>query len=361
MPGHAATAAQRQGRIEQGKETTRAAEGEAMIIWLQFIACTVVILYAGTKLSKYGDIIAEKTGLGRTWIGVVLMASVTSLPELVTGASSVVFFDLPNIAVGDVLGSCMFNILIIALLDFHPRSAPISSQAHQGQVLAAAYGVLLLGLVNIAIVAGVKISGLGWVGLYSIFFLFIYLGAVRMVFLYEKRRLMETRQAIEEEAQYAHISKAHAYATYALNAALVMVAATWLPHLGDEIAKLTGLGRTFVGSIFIAVSTSLPEVVVSFAALKIGAVDLALGNLLGSNLFNIGILAVDDILYTKGPLLSHITSSHTVTASSAIVMTAIAVVGLTYRASRKYYFLAWDSGGILAVYVIATYVLYLIR
>jgi cation:H+ antiporter len=79
------------------------------MVWLQFLACTAVIVFAGTRLTEYSDVIAEKTGLGRTWIGVVLMASVTSLPELMTGISSVVIFDLPNIAAGDVLGSCMFN------------------------------------------------------------------------------------------------------------------------------------------------------------------------------------------------------------------------------------------------------------
>ena len=87
-----------------------------MLVWIQFAACAAVICYAGAKLSYYGDIIAEKTGLGRTWIGVVLMASVTSLPELITGVSSVALADVPDIAAGDVLGSCMFNILIIALL-----------------------------------------------------------------------------------------------------------------------------------------------------------------------------------------------------------------------------------------------------
>lgn len=332
-----------------------------MFIWLQFIACTAVILFAGTQLSKYGDIIAEKTGLGRTWIGVVLMASVTSLPELITGVSSVTLFNLPNIAAGDVLGSCMFNILIIALLDFKRGAAPISSQAHQGQTLTAAYGMLLLGLVSMAIVAGTKIPAVGWIGLYSVAFLLIYLSAMRMVFLYEKRRLQETLQAIDEELQYAHISKQRAYTMYALNAGLVIGAATWLPHLGDAIAEMTGLGRTFVGSIFIAFSTSLPEVVVSFAALRMGAVDLALGNLLGSNLFNIGILAIDDVFYTKGPLLSHITGSHAVTASAAIVMTAIAVAGLTYRAGKKRFLFAWDSVGIVAVYGGATYLLYLLR
>ena len=82
-----------------------------MLLWIGFIICTAAIVFAGMRLSKYGDIIAEKTGLGRTWIGVVLMASVTSLPELVTGISSVTYAGVPDIAAGDVLGSCVFNML----------------------------------------------------------------------------------------------------------------------------------------------------------------------------------------------------------------------------------------------------------
>jgi len=100
-----------------------------MILWLEFVLCTAVIVYSGAKLSQYGDIIAEKSGLGRAWIGVVLMASVTSLPELVTGVSSVTYAGVPDIAVGDVLGSCAFNMLILAILDTLYRPAPISTKA----------------------------------------------------------------------------------------------------------------------------------------------------------------------------------------------------------------------------------------
>jgi cation:H+ antiporter len=332
-----------------------------VLVWIQFIVCTLVILFAGVQLSKYGDILAEKSGLGRTWIGVVLMASVTSLPELMTGVSSVTYYDLPNIAAGDVLGSCMFNILIIALLDFKRGAAPISSQVHQGQVLTAAYGILLLGLVSIGIASAARIPVIGWIGFYSVFFLLIYLGAIRMVFLYEKRRTTESIQATTEENHYDGISTRRAVLIYASNAALVIAAAVRLPHLGEEIAEMTGLGRTFVGTVFIALSTSLPELVVSFAALRLGAVDLAMGNLLGSNLFNIGILALDDFFYTKGALLSHISSSHTVTANAAIVMTAIAVIGMTYRAGKKRFRFAWDSVGIMAAYATAMLTLYLFR
>lgn len=330
-----------------------------MIIWLQFIACTALILFSGSRLSLYGDIIAEKTGMGRTWIGVVLMASVTSLPELITGISSVTIFDLPNIAAGDVLGSCMFNMLIIAMLDFIGGSTPLSARAHQGQVLGAGFGILLLGLVGISLFASASLPRIGWISFSSLVFIGVYLIAIRTVFLYEKRRIGEFVTERAEEAKYERISKARAYTIYGLNAVVIIAAATYLPHLGERIAELTGLSKTFVGSIFIAVSTSLPEVVVTVGALRLGAIDIALGNLFGSNLFNIGILAVDDLFYTRGPLLSQVSGNHIVSALAAIIMTAIAIIGLTYQTTTKRHFFAWDSIGIVLVYVSATLILYL--
>ena len=329
-----------------------------MTIWLPFLACTALILFSGSRLSFYGDIIAEKTGLGGTWIGIVLMASVTSLPELMTGVSSVAIFDLPNIAAGDVLGSCMFNMLIIAMLDFMNGSTPLSARAHQGQVLGAGFGILLLGLVSISLLASASMPRIGWISLSSLVFLGIYLIAIRTVFLYEKRRISEFVRDVVEEPRYARVTKTRAYTMYGLNALVIIVAASYLPHVGERIAEVTGLGNTFVGSVFIALSTSLPEVVVSLGALRLGAVDIALGNLFGSNLFNIGILAVDDVFYTKGALLSDISEAHLISASAAITMTAIAVIGLTYQATRKLRFFAWDSIAIIIVYVSTTVILY---
>src|SRR5574342_315577 len=102
-----------------------------MMVWLQFALCAGVIFFAGARLSYYGDVLADKTGLGRTWIGVALLASVTSLPELITGISSVALVGVPDIAAGDALGSCMFNVVIIALLDLMGGASPLSARAHQ--------------------------------------------------------------------------------------------------------------------------------------------------------------------------------------------------------------------------------------
>lgn len=332
-----------------------------MILWLEFTVCTSVIVYSGIKLSKYGDIIAEKTGMGRTWIGVVLMASVTSLPELVTGISSVTYAGVPDIAAGDVLGSCVFNMLILAILDAIYRPIPISTKAHHGHVLSAGFGILLLSIAGISLFFGSRITPLGWIGPYTLFFVVIYFIGMRLVYSYEKRQFAAFIKETAVELKYKDVSMKTAIINYCINAVIVIAAAVFLPGIGEGIAEMTGLGQTFVGNIFIAVSTSLPEVVVSIAAVKMGAVDLAIGNLFGSNIFNIFILAIDDIFFVEGPLLSHIGQNHIISALSAIAMTTIAIIGLTYRTEKIKLFLAWDSMGILFIYIINLMLLYLIK
>ena len=332
-----------------------------MLLWIELLICTSLIVYSGTKLSKYGDIIAEKTGMGGTWVGVILMASVTSLPELITGISSVTYANVPNIAVGDVLGSCVFNMLILAFLDAIYRPMPISAKAHHGHVLSAGFGILLLGVVSLSLFFGKRVLSLGWIGPYTILFLAMYFVAMRLVYFYEKREFSVFVKEMAVELKYKDITAKSAVVHYGINALIVVIAAVFLPKIGEGIAESTGLGQTFVGSIFIAVSTSLPEVVVSIAAVKIGAVDLAIGNLFGSNIFNIFILGIDDIFFVKGPLLSFVNQSHMISALSAIVMTAIAIIGLTYRAEKKKLFIACDSIGILLVYVCNIMFLYMLR
>lgn len=331
-----------------------------MLLYLSFVACMAVIVYSGVKLSKYGDIIAEKTGIGRAWTGMVLMASVTSLPELVIGITSVTVSNAPDIAAGDVLGSCVFNMLILAFLDALTRPGPLSTKAHYGNVLSAGFGILLLSIVAAGIFLGGNLPSAGPVGIYSIVFAAVYPVSVRMTYNFEKRRIAAYLKETVE-AKYADITLKTAAFGYLINALAVVAAAVFLPGIGKGIAEATGLGQTLVGSVFISVSTSLPEVVVSVSAVRMGAIDLAIGNLFGSNIFNVLILAVDDLFFTGGPFLSYVSPNHIISAVSAIAMTAIAIIGLTYRAEKKPFFLAWDSIFIVSVYLINIALLYALK
>jgi cation:H+ antiporter len=332
-----------------------------MFLWLQFILCTIAIVYAGARLSLYGDVVAEKTGMGQTWIGVILMASVTSLPELIAAISAVAVYGVPDIAVGGVLGSCMFNLVILAALDIGRRQAPISSLVHQGQVLTAAFGIILLGVAGGGLLEAKAIPAIGWIGATSFLLLAVYLVAMRLVFRYEKKRVSEIVTAVAKEMRYDHVSRKMAYRRFAAFATVIVAGAAYLPHVADEIALATGLGRTFVGSILVAVATSLPEVIVSHAALRMDAADLAVGNMLGSNLFNIAILAIADIAYVHGSIFAHVSSTQALTAVAAMVMTATLMVALVYRPMHKLLFITWESLGIFLIYVVTTFFLYLKR
>jgi cation:H+ antiporter len=330
------------------------------IIWLEFLACVAVIGVAGTYLSRYGDVIAEKTGWGGKWIGLVLLATVTSLPELITGVSAVTLAGTPDIALGDALGSCVFNLFIIVMLDFLHRGESVYTRASQGHILAAGFGTLLIGFVgfNVLIAGHVPAWSVWHVGLYTPVIVVVYLIAMRMLYQYEHR---ERAAYTEERAErYPGVTLRQAVTRYAIAALAVIAAGTLLPFIGEALARTMGWAQSFVGTLFVAFATSVPEVVVTVAALRIGALDMAISNLFGSNLFDILIVAIDDLLYLPGPILSDVSSVHAVTAMSAVMMTSVTVVGLLYRPrGRILKFVGWTSLLLLSLYLLNTFVLYL--
>jgi cation:H+ antiporter len=331
-----------------------------MLVWLEFLICLVLIAVAGYRLSLYGDMIAEKLELSRTWIGVVMVASVTSLPELVTGVSSVSVAQAPDIAAGDVFGSCVFNLLLIVIIDFLHRQESVYTRAHVGHALSAGFGVIMIGFMgmNLLLARQGMVPSLGHVGLYTPAILLIYALAMRTVFRYEQMQELPTAEVADRRYQGTTLRRAAI--GYGLAAGVVVAAGVWLPFVGKALAQQMGWGEGFVGTLFVAAVTSLPEAAVSIAAVRLGALDMALGNLFGSNLFNMAILAIDDIAYLPGPLLSGVSPSHAVTALSAMMMSGIAIVGLFYRPKKRLFkTVGWASLFLLSVYLLNTFAIYL--
>lgn len=333
---------------------------DIVAIWLSLLACLAVIGFAGARLSRYGDIIAEKSGLSRGWIGLTLLATITSLPELVTGLSAVTIAQAPDIAMGDILGSCVFNLFIIVLLDFLHRKESIYTRAHQGNVLSAGYGVVLIGFVgfNLLLYRDASFPSLGHVGLYTPIILLLYPVVMRSLYRYEKEQFS---QYVEERTElYPETSLKQAAQGFALASIAVVAAGIWLPFIAKDLAQAMAWEQSFVGTLFVAAVTSAPEVAVTLAALRLGAVDLAIGNLLGSNLFDILLVAIDDLAYLPGPLLAEVSTSHAASAFSAMMMSGLAVVGLLLRpASRVVRTVSWISLLLLVIYLLNTLFLYL--
>jgi cation:H+ antiporter len=330
-----------------------------MVVWLEFLGISALIVFSGTRLTRYGDIISEKSGLSRLWLGLVLMAGVTSLPELATGLSAVVS-DLPDIAVGNILGSCVFNVFILGILDTLSRRVPLSSKVNQANILSAGMSILFLGGVSLSLFLGGRLPGLGGMGLYTPLIAFGYLGTMRMAFKFEKRRSTSAAGVVVDHEASA-LTLGGAVLRYALHAAVVVGAAVFLPSIAERLAEMTGLGQTFVGNIFVAISTSLPEMTVCLAAMKIGAVDMAVGNIFGSNIFNMFILAIEDVFYFKGPILSFVQGLNLIPSLLAIAMTGLAIAGLIYNAEKKLFVWAWDSFGIIVIFLVNLALLYLLH
>ncbi len=286
---------------------------------LKFIAVSLIIIVAGAKLAKYGDIIADHLGFGGLWIGVVLLATATSLPELVSAIGAVTVVEAPNIAVGELVGSCILNLSLIPLIGLMLKRPKISYKFERGHVITANFGLILLATLAIFLAAEefVSLSFFG-IGLYTPAIILIYFVGIRRVFIAQKLYGREGRDLSDER-----IPKLRAYLTYGAHALVVVIAAFFLASAAKEVAAVCGLGESFVGGLFVALTTSLPEVTVVCAAVKIGALDLAIANLLGSNTFNIFIIALVDLAFIGTPLLSRVSRVHTISALIAIFMTAL--------------------------------------
>ncbi|MBK9273380.1 MAG: sodium:calcium antiporter [Flavobacteriales bacterium] len=324
-----------------------------LIAILGFGACAAAIWFSGTHLARLGDRLAEITGLGRAWLGLVLMATVTSLPELFVGIGSAGIHGNADLAVGDVLGSCVFNLLILSVLDAFHRGPGLLRMVEPKHVLSAALCIVLLSLVGFGLFLPDQYVVMGWVGALSLVFVGVYLVAMRMVYWH-------LGQAAGQDGTEApgRTGLGRVLGWYAVHAAVVIAAALFLPGFAETITEETGMKASFVGTLLLALSTSLPEVAVSVAALRIGALDMAVSNLLGSNLFNIVILSIDDLVYRGGFLLKEASDAHLLSVLSTIIMSAIVIVGLNFRTAPKRFLLAWDTFLILVVYIVNLILLY---
>ena len=329
------------------------------MIWFKFLLCLVIILFAGTKLARYGDVIARKTGLGGIWIGLVLLAAITSAPELVTGVSSAVLVGLPDLAMGTLFGSCMFNLTILALLDILHRRTPVLSEVRLRHIASAGTGILLIAVAAGSIFAGERLSGLalGWVGIPSIIILILYLAGIWGLFRFERSHQSPPLQATP--SQYEEVPIRTVWFKFALASALVIGAGIWLSFIGGEIAETYGWSSSFVGSLFLAISSSMPELVVSIAALRLGALDMAVADILGSNMFNIAIIFPVDLLYARAPILSLVSTAHLTTAVAMVVMGLLVIIGLRFRQKRKTFIvISWYGLALIGLYIIGAYALF---
>ncbi len=331
---------------------------------LIFLLSATIIVIAGTKLSHYGHRLADQTGLGGLWIGVVFMAAATSLPEVFTTASAAIL-EAPDLAAGDLLGSCMANMLTLGIIDQLYRHRRVWEQAAFGHALVASLAMVLTALTGLFILLRSELAV--WeVGIDSLALITLYILGMRIVYRQEdvERRQKEHLHATEAEAVAADQVSAgpqelrRSVIGFALSALGILAAAPALAWSAERIAELTGITQTFIGTSLLAITTSMPELVTAIAAVRLGAFDLAVGNLFGSNAFNMATLFFADVAYRQGPLLSSVSPAHALTALWAILLMNVGLMGIIYRAEKRYYLIEPDSALMIFGYAFGMWLLF---
>ncbi|MEO1993598.1 MAG: hypothetical protein ABGW78_16810 [Pirellulales bacterium] len=328
---------------------------------IQFTGLAFGVAIAGTFLARSADRIAELTGLGRLIIGSLLLAAVTSLPELTVDIAAV-RAGLTDIAVGDLFGSSLMNLFILACLDLAWRGERrMFSREAASHALAATLGIVLTGLAGAAVLTAHHIHNTTLffgVSIWSWAILAAYLLGIRMLYLNQRIALRAHKESILQgddgtDSDHDNDTSTHpaiSIFTFFVAAIVILFAGPRLSHVAGELSEKSGLSGTFVGTTLVAITTSLPELVSSLTALRMGAIDLAIGNAFGSNAFNMVLLFPLDVVH-KDSIFASLSSAHTMTALAVMVTSAIAVLGQLYQKKTRIPFFEPDA--ILMIFIIA--------
>jgi cation:H+ antiporter len=303
-------------------------------VWLPlavFIATGALVFLIASRLARHADAIADATGLGRVWIGAVLLAASTSLPELTTDVSAAALHT-PDIGVGDLMGSTMANMLILALLDLVFARRRILQQVALDHTLVCTLAIVMTGMAGVAIAAG-GIGRIGPVGLDTALIAGVYLFGMHAVYRAARVKTMPAQQLELGESSGTLLRSG--VIGMVLAAVGLLVLAPVVVVAAEAVAIEAGLTTTFVGTLLVGITTSFPEMAASVAAVHMGALDLAVGNIFGSNAFNMCILFAMDLAYRDGPLLAGVSRDHVLGAQLAVLCLSLGMMGILARAERR--------------------------
>ena len=340
-----------------------------VIICVIFICASALVWLAGTRLSRYTDALAKKTGTADVVMGTLLLGGVTSLPEVVTTitASSIGNAD---IAINNLFGGVALQVTILALADMTIKKRSFSSLIGSPVVqLQAIVGILILSITACIIIVGDR--ALFHIGIGSILILLMFGGGFYLINYFQSIRwwksdpdkrdnikmamksageqiadqeeLQEQKQENETVQSFRSMLKTRLFFYLLLSAAAVLTAGYAVVQTGQVIATRTGLGSSVIGAILIAFSTSLPELSTTISSVRLQEYRLAFSNIFGTNIFTIGFVFLGDVFYKKGPILNEVDNFSLFAAMLGIALTAIYMIGLSMRFKKTFLNMGYDS------------------
>lgn len=327
------------------------------MVFIYFLLAAAVTVFAAIKLSQYADVISEKSAMGGMMVGTLLLAGATSLPEISTSFSAAAIGNA-DIAVGNMIGSNLFNLFILAGFDLLLNRRRMLERASKDHTYSSLLGIFLTVLLLLALWLRTDITFLG-IGLDSLAIGITYIVGMLII---NKLPNLDTIDMDDEPVDAkapknpsAHLSPKHAGIRFAIVALVIMAAGTALSITGDEIAVVTGIGSSFVGSFLVAAATSLPEAISVFVALRLSNVNMAVGAVLGSNIFNMVILALSDPIYVEGSILAEVSGANFIIATAVLIMSVLVMFSLYRPKTTSTWAYSLPSILVIIIYFVASY------
>lgn len=262
-----------------------------MILYIGFYAVLVVFVVGlSIKLANYVDLIDKKTNLSGAFIGGVILAAVTSLPELFTSISSVTIVNKPEMVIGNILGSNLFNMTILGVLMIFSVKKFSKAVIGVSHLKTAIFTLVMFALMFFVVYLGIDKSFYN-ISVYTILIIVMYVLSIRF---------MAADTADEDSKDISNLTLKQIVIRFVIMSLLLVVASVGITYVTDELAVRLNLGATLAGALFLGIATSLPELTSCIALVRKNNFNACVGNILGSGTFNFCILAVTDIIYRKG-------------------------------------------------------------
>lgn len=321
------------------------------LVFTLFILSGISTVFVASRLTIFGDAVKEKTKASSAFIGAMIGIAI-SLPELTSSVTAIII-DNPDIAVGNLVGSNLFNIMGLAIFDIVYRRYQIFTYA---TVESKLYGWLVI-LMTLIVITGLSFSlpaHIFHISYTSIAIVVVYFLGSKWI---NERTEYQGRKVKRENKKYEEYSYKQVLSRFIGYAIAIMIIGSVMTVTADRISTITGIGASFIGSFLVAISTSLPDAVSVGTALKLRNFNLGISSLLGSNAFNLMILALTDLIYFRGNLLENASPANLVTGSASIVFILLIIVSITRKKTGSKVYL-WPSLLIVASYFVTTYLVF---
>ncbi|MBO5692399.1 MAG: hypothetical protein J6R74_00465 [Tidjanibacter sp.] len=265
------------------------------MLYITYLLVAAAVVFLSVKASVYIDLIDKKSSLSGAFLGGVLLSAVTSLPELFTSISATMLLQKPGLCLGNILGSNIFNVAVLAVmfLLFLSKSyrAPLS-KGHNYVILfcLATYVTLALNMF-LPKVFDHHILTLSVTSLVIILF-----------YGFGVKYLAGEGGEQSKGEDTSSLTMRGIIVRFVLCSVGLVALSVWLTYLSDDLATRLNMGAGLAGALFLGVATSLPELSSTVSLFRMRNYDIAVGNIVGSCLFNMIILSVADLLWLRGTI-----------------------------------------------------------